>query len=231
MLLLARRLCRGLGLTARAAIRRGSPTVAVRFDDGSAVGIRPDIVLLQRRGTARVPMARIFARALARAKRWVISRDDTALPLHRHGGPGTPLAGTQAALRAHMAARLGGLRPAYLADDPELRRNTAALWDKLMQHGPDVDKETGRVLILTPPCLRVLLAAEPGSAKRLAALTTRHPGMTVVAFLSPDGMLRLLSIDRLNGIIRSRLRKTRLASEVDTGCQNDGPGQDFPEPA
>ena len=231
MLLLARRLCRGLGLAARAAIRRGSPTVAVRFADGSAVGIRPDIVLLQRRGTAPVPVARIFARALARAKRWVISRDDTASLLPRHGGQGTPLAGTQAALRAHMAARLRKCRPAYLAEDPDLRRTAAAPWDKLMQQGPDMEKQTGRVLILTPRCLRALLLPEPGSAERLAALTTRHPDMTVAAFLPPTGVPRLLSMDRLNGIIRSRLRKVHLASNVNSDCQSDDPGQDFPTPA
>lgn len=231
MLLLARRLCRGLGITARAAIRRGDPTIAVCFEDGSAVGIRPDIVLLERGGTGSVPMARIFARALAGAKRWVISRDDTASPLPRYGGPGTPLAGTQAALRAHMPARLRGRSPAYFVENPYLRRNTAALWDKLMQHGPDVDKQTAPVLILTPQCLRALLGPEPGSAERLAALTTGHPGMTVAAFLPPNGVPRLLPMDRLNTIIRSRLRRMRLASEVDSDCQSDGPGQDFPAPA
>lgn len=203
----------------------------MRFADGSAVGIHPDIVLLQRRGTAPVPVAHVFARALARAKRWVISHDDTALPLPGHVGLGTPLAGTQAALRAHMAARLGGRRPACLVEDPDLRRTAAALWDKLMQHGPDVEKQTGRVLILTPLCLRALLAPESGSAERLAALTTRHPDMTVAAFLPPTGVPRLLSMDRLNAIIRSRLRKTRLASEVDSDCQSEDPGQDFPAPA
>jgi len=203
----------------------------VRFADGSAVGIRPDIVLLQRRGTAAVPMARIFARALARAKRWMISRDDTVLPLPRDDNPGTPLAGTQAALRAHMAARLGGRRPVHLTRDPRLRQTAAALWDDLGEPGLDGEPRTGPVLILTPPCLRALLAPEPGSAERLAALVTRHPDMTVAAFLPLDGVPRLLSMDRLNGIIRSRLRKTRLAMVVDSDCQTDDPGQDFPAPA
>lgn len=58
-----------------------------------------------------------------------------------------------------------------------------------------------------------------------------HPGMTVAAFLPPNGVPRLLSMDRLNTIIRSRLRRMCLASEVDLDCQSDGPGQDFPAPA
>lgn len=176
-------------------------------------------------------MARIFARTLARAKRWVISRDDTALPLPRHGGQGTPLAGTQAALRAHMAARLGGRRPVHLAQDPRLRQHPVALCDDLGEPRLKGETQTGSVLILTPPCLRALLAPEPGSAERLAALMTRHPDMTVAAFLPPTGVPRLLSMDRLNSIIRSRMRKMRLASVVDSDFRSDYPGQDFPAPA
>lgn len=231
MLLLTRRICRGLGLIACTAIQRGDPTVEVRFDDGSAVGIRPDIVLLERGGTAPMPMARNFARALARAKRWVISRDDTALPLPRHSGLGTPLAGTQSALRAHIAARLRKRRLACLAEDPRLRQTAAALRDDLGEPDLDGEAQTAPVLILTPRCLRTLLAPEPGGAERLEALTTRHTGITVAAFLPANGVPRLLSMDRLNTIIRSRLKKTRLASEVDSGCQSDDPGPGFPEPA
>lgn len=99
-----------------------------------------------------------------------------------------------------------------------------------MQHGPDVEEQTAPVLILTPRCLRALLAPEQGSAERLEALTTRHPEIIVAAFLPPDRAPRLLSMDRLNGITRSRLRKMHLASEVDSGSQSDDPGPGFPAP-
>ncbi|WP_265499851.1 hypothetical protein [Paracoccus beibuensis] len=231
MLLLARRICRGLGLTAHPVIRQGSPTVEVRFDDGSAVGIRPDIVLLERRGKLDSSLAKTFAGALARAKQWVISRHDTALPPPRPGEPGTPLAGTLAALRTHMGARLRGRQPVHLTADLCLRQHAVTLWHELVQHGPDVEEQTSPVLILTPRCLRAVLAREPGGAERLKALTTRNPEVTVAAFLPPNGVPRVLSMDRLNGIIRSRLKKTRLASEVASGCQSDDSGLDFPAPA
>ncbi|WP_411836741.1 hypothetical protein [Paracoccus sp. ME4] len=105
-----------------------------------------------------------------------------------------------------------------------MRQTAAALWDDLGYPELDGEARTDPVLILTPRCLRALLAPQPGSAERLAALTTRHPGMTVAAFLPPNGVPRLLSMDRLNAIIRSRLRKMRLALEVDSDCQNDDPG-------
>lgn len=229
-MLLARRLCRGLGLTARTAIRREDTTVSVCFEDGSAVGIRPDIVLLERCGTASPPLARTFVRALAQAKRWLISRDDTALAPPRPGGPAIALAGTQAALRKHLGARLRGRRPVHLAADPRQRQHAVRLWDELGEPGLDGEPQTGPVLILTPRCLRTLLAPEPGSAERFEALTTRHPGITVAVFLPPNGVPRVLLIDRLNGIIKSRLRKMHLASEVNSGFQSDDPGFDFPAP-
>lgn len=92
----------------------------------------------------------------------------------------------------------------------------------------DVEEQIGPVLILTPRCLRAVLAPEPGSAQLTEALTTRRPGITVAAFLPPNGVPRLLSMDRLNVIIQYRLRKMRLASEVNSGCQSDDPRPDFP---
>lgn len=218
MLLRARRICRGLGLTVRTAIRRGDTTVALRFDDGSVVGIRPDIVLLKRRSTAPAPVARTFTRALARGKRWVISRDDTAWPPPRAGGPAIALAGTQAALRSHMALRLRGHKHVYFAEGPCLSQDAAALWGDIEEPGPDMKEQTGTPLTLTPQRLRALLAPELGSVERVEALTERHREISVAAFLKQDGVPRLLSKNRLNGIIRSRLRKMQIASEVDSGC-------------
>lgn len=228
MLLLARRICLGLGLTARPVIRRGDTTVAVQFDDGSLVGIRPDFIILERSGKLNSSLAKTFTRALAREKRWLISRDDTAWTPPRPSGPSNALAGTLAALRSHMGKRLRGRRPIYLMADPCLRQYAITLWDDLVQYGPDVEEQIGPVLILTPRCLRAVLAPEPGSAQLTEALTTRRPGITVAAFLPPNGVPRLLSMDRLNVIIQYRLRKMRLASEVNSGCQSDDPRPDFP---
>ena len=184
LLLLARRICRGLGLAARPAIRRGDYSVRIGFEDGSAVRIHPDIVLLARPGPARASMARSFAQALAQAKRWISGPEDMAWPRPRPGGPATPLAGTAEALRAHMAARLRGCRPVCLAKDPSLRQRGAALWKDFVGSGPDVATQVDVVLVLTPQCLSALGTPSALALERIEALSAGHPGITVAAVLT-----------------------------------------------
>lgn len=228
MLLLARRICRGLGLTARPVIRRGDTTVAVRFDDGSLVGIRPDFIILERSSKLNSSLAKTFTRALAREKRWVISRDDTAWTPPRPSGPANAPAGTLAALRTHMAARLRGQQPVYLTADPCLRKDAASLWNELVEHRADVEEQTSPVLILTARCLRAVLAPGPGRVHRMEALMTHHSGITTAAFMPQDSAPRLLAMERLNGIIQYRLRKMHLAYEADSDSQSDDPSPGIP---
>lgn len=145
----------------------------------------------------------------------------------RAGGPAIALAGTQAALRSHMTLRLRGHKHVYFAEDPCLCQDAAALWGDIKEPGPEMKEQTGTLLTLTPQRLRAVLAPESGSVERVEALTERHPKIIVAAFLKQDGVPRLLSKNRLNGIIRSRLRKMQIVSEVDSGCQSDDPSPDF----
>jgi hypothetical protein len=220
LLLLARRICRGLGLAARPAMRRGDHSVRIGFEEGSVVCIHADIVLLQRRGIAPAPMARSFARALAQAKRWISGPEDMAWPRPRPGGPATPLAGTAEALRAHMAAQLRGCRPVCLAEDPSLRQRAVALWKDLAGSGPDVAGPSDVVLVLTPQCLRALASLEIRTLERIEALSARGPGATVAAFLTRDGVPRLLSMDRLREFVQSRLKEEGITVELDPADQN-----------
>lgn len=195
----------------------------IGFEDDSAVRIHPDIVLLARPGPARASMARSFARALAQAKRWISGPEDMAWPRPRPGGPATPLAGTAEALRAHMAARLQACRPVCLAEDPSLRQRAAALWKDLAGPGPDVAGPSDVVLVLTPQCLRALATPDARTLERIEALSARHPGITVAAFLTQDGVPRLLSMDRLREFVRSRLKEEGITVELDPADQNDHP--------
>lgn len=223
LLLLARRICRGLGLAAFPTIRRGDHSVRIGFDDGSAVRIHPDIVLLARPGPARASMARSFARALAQAKRWISGPEEMAWPRPRPGGPATPLAGTAEALRAHMAARLRGCRPVCLAEAPSLRQRAAALWKDFVGSGPDVAARTDVVVVLTPQCLGALGTPDALTLERIEALSARHPGITVAAVLTRGGVPRLLSMDRPREFVRSRLKAEGITVELDPADQNDHP--------
>jgi len=211
-------------MAAHPTIRRSDPSVRIGFADRSAVRIHPDIILLERRGTAPASMARTFARAFAQAKRWLSGREDRALPRPRpDDGSGTPLAGTTVALRAHMAARLRGCRPVSLAEDPSLRQRAAALWKDLAGSGPDVAGPSDVVLVLTPQCLRALATPDARTLEQIEALSARHPGITVAAVLTRGGVPRLLSMDRLKEFVRSRLKEEGITVELCPADQNDHP--------
>lgn len=208
-------------------MRRGAPSVRIGFEDGSAVRIHPDIVLLQRRGIAPASMARSFARALAEAKRWISGTEDMALPRPRPNGLGTPLAGTKEALRAHMAARLQGCRPVCLADDPVLHQRAAAIWADFAGTAPDVAGHSDVVLVLTSRCLRALATPETRTLDRIEALSARHPRIIVAAFLTRDGVPRVLSMDRLNEFVQSRSKEGDRVAEVNSSEKSKDLGPDF----
>lgn len=208
-------------------MRRGDHSVGIGFGDGSAVRIQPDIILFERRGIAPAPMARSFARALAEAKRWISGTEDMALPQPRPNGLGTPLAGTKEALRAHMAARLRGCRPVCLADDPVLHQRAAAIWTDFVGSAPDVAGHRDLVLVLTPQCLRALSTRGARALERIEALSARHPAIIVAAFLTEDGVPRLLSMDRLKEFARSRPKEEDRVAEMNPPDKGKDPGPDF----
>ncbi|MGP9805580.1 hypothetical protein [Paracoccus sp. NSM] len=208
-------------------MRRGAPSVGIGFEDGSAVRIHPDIVLLQRRGIAPVSMARSFARALAQAKRWISGTEDMALPQPRPNGLGTPLAGTKEALRAHMAVMLRGCRPVCLADDPVLHQRAAAIWTDFVGAPPDVAGHSDVVLVLSPRCLRALATPGARTMARIEALSARHPKIIVAAFLTQDGVPRLLSMDRLKEFVQSRSKEADRVVEMNPPEKGKDPGPDF----
>ena len=144
----------------------------------------------------------------------------------RPDGLGTPLAGTAEALRAHMAARLRECRPVCLAEDPCLRQRAAALWKDFVGSGRDVAEQTDVVLVLTPQCLQALATPRSRTLERIEALSAQDREITVAAFLSRDGVPRLLSINRLNELVRSRREKEGIAVGLDPSGQSGdlGPG-------
>ena len=172
-------------------------------------------------------MARSFARALAEAKRWISGTEDMTLPQPRPNGLGTPLAGTKEALRAHMAARLRGCRPVCLADDPVLRQRAAAIWADFVGAAPDVAGHRDLVLVLTPQCLRAIVTPETRTLARIEALSARHPAIIVAAFLTQDGVPRLLSMDRLKEFVRSRSKEADRAADMNPPEKGKDPGPDF----
>lgn len=207
-------------------MRRGGPSVRIGFADRSAVRIHPDIVLLERRGKAPVSMARTFALSIAQAKRWVKGRKDMPLPQPRPDSLGTPLAGTKEALRAHMAARLRGCRPVCLTEDHSLHQRAAAIWTDFVGAAPDVAEHRDVVLVLTPQCL-ALASPKTRTLERIEALSARDPGIIVAAFLTHDGVPRLLSMDRLREFVQSRSKEEDLAAEMNSPEDSRDLGPDF----
>lgn len=148
------------------------------------------------------------------------------MPRPRPDGLGTPFAGTAVALRAHMVTRLRGCRPVCLAEDPSLRQRAAALWSNFVGSGPDVAGHADVVLVLTPQCLRALATPGALSLERIEALSALDPGITVAAFLSRDGMPRLLSMDQLREFVGSRLEEG-VAVEMNSPEKSKDLGPDF----
>lgn len=95
-----------------------------------------------------------------------------------------------------------------------------------MGFGPDVAGRTDVVLVLTPQCLQALATPRSRTFERIEVLSAQDHEITVAAFLTRDSVPRLLSMDRLNEFVRSRLEKTGIASEMDSSGQsgNLGPG-------
>lgn len=92
-----------------------------------------------------------------------------------------------------------------------------------MGSGPSVATQTDIVLVLTPQCLGALATPGARTLERIEALSARHPGITVAAFLTRDGVPRLLSMDRLREFVQSRLKKEGITVELDAADQNDHP--------
>lgn len=198
-------------------------SLTVGFQDGSAVRITSDTVLLEAPGRSEARAARRFSRAFASVEGWR-SIDDPGWPLRESEAPGMALAAAARALRPLFGDRLRRARLVVIPDKPDHRREALLLVRRLYGEkgwrsgGQADDRSTEVILLITPACDGGI-AADPASfLLRAHAFSRRHTDAVVLHLSEAE---HLPSLRPLTTLIRELEAGTKTEHEATPSAGSD----------